>query len=429
MRFVFSMFTLACCTIFAAGSIDAAAPGGAFHLYTSLNPNGFSVITADQELPILLYLQSEYGLIDAGVCDPPPRGILAQVIYANGRVIDIPQASAGTSTLASPLQDEAYPAGLDACGDLNGAAFPYAIVSADLPYSQTFDVTASTDSGDYRGGAADSISRPGGHDGFWTFTPGASGAYLITLGATRGESAPIPGHELPERGFGGVGVWTGECGSLTELKTATSIIGDSQIAAQLEAGVTYTVIWEDYYVGSTENSVTLSIEALGEASANDIMDAIDLNEIGWGFHASGDTTANADLEISGCIEPVEGEGHGSGGNALSGADIWYRLPSTQAGEQYVIEITPGDGPNPVIDTVISLHAYNLNTHQVSEVTCVDDTDEGERLAPLSFTAEAGLIYYVMIETKPAYDQLPFGQFTLSGRLASETSSAANWLMY
>lgn len=401
-----------------------------WYRYTPNLPDGYSISTNDSDLPALLFLQERYGIGEVVPCSPLPEGILAQIIYPDGhtRTISNRQQRSAKTRTTSPSQVASFPLIADDCLSLDGQVFPFVFGGENLPYQESFDTSAAVDSGDYRGSAADSISRPGGHDGFWSFTPSQAGTYLFSLAATKGASTPIPDHEF-DRGFGGIGVWQGICGqTLTEIGTTSSILGDSVLPVYLDAETSYFVIWEDFYVGSTENSVTLSVQYLGEPVGNSINDAVSLAGMSWPFSVDGDTTANQNLSDNECLEdPDEGTGHGAGTNALTGAEIWYRLPATAAGIEYTLEILPGTGAFPVVDSLISLHAYNLSTHQVSHIDCNDDINEENRLSSLTFTAEASRIYYVTIETKPAYDQPGFGQFLLQGHAA--TAGVDDWMHY
>lgn len=412
-----------CCTAMAqAKSLQT-------YLYTPVDPDGFTVVTHDDQLPILQYLDYQYGIADVTEHPALPEGVLAEVTYANGNTTVI-EGGGQASSAYTPAQDGSFPPVANTCSaDALSTGSPYVITSDDLPYQQTFDTTGATDSGDFRGTAADNISRPGGHDGFWLFTPDESGTYLFSNFATKGDAAPIPDHDF-ERGFGGIGVWSGECGSLTEVGTANSIIGDSILPVVLEAGTTYTVIWEDYFVGSTENSVRLSVEFVGGPEGNTLSESISLVDEGWNFEITGDTTANENLEDSSCVEPAEGgPGHGPGTGELTGSEIWYRLPAATPGTEYTINVLPPSEDSTLVDTALVLHAYNRTTHQVAEVHCNDDVSEENRLSSITFTAEPNLIYYVMVETVAAFDQREFAQFMLQGLTTSQTSSVQSWKHY
>lgn len=422
--------TLLALAMTAAAWFGAAAEGwtGETLWYSPPAGGGYSVVTAYPGLPLLLYLEDRFGIADIRPAEPLPDGVVAKIVYANGGVMEIGGTPPAGGFRLRPSQEEIHEPVADDCETAREGGV-YAITAADLPYTGTFDVSAAADSGDFRGSAADSISRPGGHDGFWTFAPDAAGAYRFSLSALKASSSPIPGHDFElERGFGGIGVWEGECGSLSETGTANSIVGDSVLVAHLEAGTVYTVVWEDFFVGSTESRVTLSIESLGEPEGDEITSAVNLSDLGWGFEIEADTAANRNLADGDCIETEDGDGHGAGTGDVSGNDAWFRLPAAEPGAEYTVTAAPADGPNPVADTVISLHAYNLATHEVSPVSCVDDTDDGDRMAPLTFTAEAGRIYYVMVETKPGFDQLPFGQFALKG-IAGPVAGVGGWTLH
>jgi len=397
------------------------------YLYTPVDPSGFTVVTHDDELPILQYMDLHYGIAEISEHPALSEGVLAEVTYANGNTTVIDGSVQGSSTYG-PAQTGSFPPIANTCSaDELSAGSPYVITSDDLPYQQTFDTTGATDSGDFRGTAADSISRPGGHDGFWRFTPAESGTYVFSNFATKGDAAPIPDHDF-ERGFGGIGVWSGECGSLVEVGTANSIIGDSILPVTLEAGTTYTVVWEDYFIGSTENSVRLTVEYLGGPEGNTLNESISLVDTGWNFEVSGDTTPYQNLTDSSCIEPPEGgPGHGPGSGELTGSEIWYRLPAATPGTEYTINVLSPSEDSTLVDTALVLHAYNVTTHQVAEVHCNNDISEENRLSSITFTAEQNLIYYVMVETVPAFDQRSFGQFMLQG--LAQTSSVKTWKAY
>lgn len=400
--------------------------------YSSLNPAEHMVVTTDPDLPLLKYMEARYGVAGVPVTSTLPAGVLATYTRPNGQITTIdsrisnPVSQSGSSVWIA--QDDAFPLSANTCDEVAGAGFPFEISGSDLPYTQTFDTTQASDSGDYRGSAADFISSAGGNDGYWTFTPDESGTYIFTNSATKGDGAPIPDHDF-ERGFGGIGVWSGNCADgLTEVGTANSLVGDSQIPVALEAGVTYTVIWEDYFIGSIENSVTISIELIGAPVGNGIGDAVDLSEIGWNFSVVGDTTANADLDNAPCVEPPEDStGHGTGSAGYTGAELWYQLPSVTVGSQYTIAVL-SDEETTFVDSILTLHAYNFTTHQVSQIDCNNDISEENRLSSLTFTAEPNLIYYAMIESYPAFDQPAFGTFILEGS-AQTTSHVEHWETY
>lgn len=422
--------TIVALAVFAGMGLSAPAMAASqAYTYYPVDPSGFVVTTSDDQLPALEYLEYYYGI---GLVETHPGlapGVLAELVYGNGNVIEIDGAAqGGFHSLVRPQQAGNYPPIANSCeADELSSGFPYVITGADLPYQQTFDTTQATDSGDFRGSAADMISRPGGHDGVWLFTPDESGTYVFSNFATKGDFAPIPDHDF-ERGFGGIGVWSGSCGELTELGTANSIIGDSVLPVFLEAGTTYTVIWEDFFVGSVENSVRLSIEFAGGPEGNSLTEAISLVEEGWNFEYQGSTTANENLIDSSCVEDetVDGGGHG-GGESLTGAEVWYRLPATTPGVEYTVSVGSASEDAPIVDSALVLHAYNLSTHQVAEVACSDDISEDNRLSELTFTAEAMRIYYVMVETVPAFDQPAFGEFMLIG--TTQTSSVDGWQQY
>ncbi len=411
--------------VFAVSGVNAKSINT--YQYVPADPAGFSVVTATDDLPLLDYLAANFGVSLIVEHEPLEAGILAMIINANGSVRMIHGASSG-NTNASVLQEPAFLLIANTCdADEIAKGFPYAITSADLPYQETFDTSQAVDTGDFRGSAADVISRPGGHDGFWRFTPDVSGTYVFSNFATKGDSAPIPDHDF-ERGFGSIGVWSGDCGSLTEVGVTNSITGDSILPVSLEAGVTYVVVWEDFFIGSTENSVRLSIEFFGEPVGNTLNDAISLVEEIWNFEVIGDTIANQDLVESSCVEPpVVGEGHGSGITGITGSEIWYRLPSVEVDNQYTINILPASEDAPLVDSALVLHAYNFTTHQVAEMDCSNDINADERLSSITFTAEPNLIYYVMVETVTGFDQPAFGQFVLQG--LGQTSSVENWRHY
>lgn len=398
-------------------------------IFTPQNPSGFTVITNDLDLPVLAYQKQKYGTGQTLEHAPLPDGIQAEIVYPNVTKIQIKNQTVSAGRIHTN-QAESLPPVADRYNDVAlSSGFPFMITEADLPYQESFDTTQSTDDGDFRGSAADSISRPGGHDGFWLFTPENTGTYLFTMSATKGDSTPIPGHDF-ERGFAGIGVWqdNGE-GQFTEVGTANSVIGDSILPATLNAGKTYSIIWEDYFVGSTENSVTLSIEYLGEPAGNTIEKAVSLFDLTWNFEVTVDTTANQNLEDSFCVEPQDaGVGHGSGSGGLTGAEVWYRLPAVEAGNQYSLNILPDNSGEPVIDTAMTLHAYDTQVHQIAPVECSDNIDPENRLSSITFTAEENRLYYLMVETVPAFDQRSFDQFVLQG-IKQSTSSVLYWNRY
>lgn len=396
------------------------------YLYVASEQGGYGVITADPALPALAYQAAEYGVETILEHPPLPESVLAILLYPNGKEVVIEQGKQAVQYEGANRlqQSDSFQPIADTCdSDLLESAFPYVISGEDLPYQVTFDTTQASDSGDFRGSAADNISRPGGHDGFWRFTPDQTGKYIFRNFATKGESTPIPDHDF-DRGFGSIGVWSGECGNLAEMAINNSITGDSVVSVLLEAGVTYTVVWEDFFVGSVENSVRLTIEFAGEPVGNTLTESISLVDEGWNFEVTGNTLPNENLEDSTCVEAEEGTGHGAGTGELTGTDIWYRLPAATPGSEYTLNVLPTSEDSTLIDTALTLHAYNLSTHQVSEIACNDDISEENRLSSITFTAEEGRIYYVMVETVPAFDQGAFGPFVLQG--LADTTAIHEW---
>jgi hypothetical protein len=413
-------------SVLLAATFAHAKPSETFYRYTSLNPAGHTIVTRDAELPLLRYMENRFGIAEVEKTFALPDGVLATYRNPSGKTITINQPAKQSGVHMA--QNGSFPVTANTCDDaLLATGLPYAITSADLPYSQTFDTTLATDSGDYRGSSADNISSAGGNDGYWTFTPDESGTYVFTNSATKGAGAPIPDHDF-ERGFGGIGVWTGNCtDGFTEIGTANSLVGDSKIPVALEAGVTYTVIWEDFFIGSLENSVTLSIAFVGGPVGNDIGDAVDLSDLGWNFSVVGDTTANADLDNAPCVEaPDDGDGHGTSGSGYTGAELWYQLPYVAVGNTYTITVS-SDEETTFADSVITLHAYNFTTHQVSQLDCNDDIAEDNRFSSITFTAEPNLIYYAMIESFVAFDQPSFGTFIFEG--TAQATSVQHWEAY
>ncbi len=417
-----------CISALIFGAVMVHAKSQPTYKYSPVDPSGFCVITSADDLPILDYLFEQYGVESVEEHPALLENVLAKVIYPSGETVFINNGSSKQGSIKL-LQEDTYPPIANTCdGDEITSGFPYVITGADLPYQQTFDTTMATDTGDFRGSAADAISRPGGHDGYWLFTPGESGTYIFTNFATKGDFAPIPDHDF-ERGFGGIGVWSGNCGEEpTEIGTANSIIGDSILPVSLEAETTYLIVWEDFFVGSTENSVRLRIEFVGSPQGNTLNDSISLVDEGWNFEIVGDTTVNENLEDSSCVKPAdEGTGHGPGVGDLTGSEIWYRLPAVTPGAEYTLNVLPSKEESPLVDTALVLHAYNVTTHQVAEMSCSNDISEENRLSSITFTAEKNLIYYVMVETVPSFDQPSFGRFLLQG--LAQTSSVKNWTHY
>ncbi len=406
---------------------------------------GFSLTTADSSLDLLAWMEAQYGIADVQPAESLPEGVQALVRFADGTVTTIRKVQrsrtgedSGVQALSSSISDVAggsvhqlqgLPSIADDCEEITlSDGFPYHISGSDLPYTESFDISAATDDGDFRGTSADEISAPGGKDGFWFFTPDQTGKYLFTLLITR-PGPGIPGHDL-NRGNGGIGVWQGDCDStLTEVGTNNNIFGDAFLVVSLEAGQTYTVIWEDHYIGTqNENTAQLHIEYVGVPEANENMAAINLNDLSWeGLAVEVNTLANDDLVDGDCApEAVNPETGDHGFTPTAGAEKWYRLPATAPGSTYTVRTSPSDDEL-IQDTVLSLYGYNLTTHEFLPIDCNDDESEEVHFSRITFTAEAMRIYYVMVEAVGS-DGVNAGRFMLEGAVEGDPTSVHDWLI-
>jgi hypothetical protein len=286
---------------------------------------------------------------------------------------------------------------------------PIRIDNSLLPYDASFDASAATDDGDFRGSSADSISSAGGKDAFWKFEPTVSGIYSITV--TAGTSA-------------GVGVWEGACGALTEVGTAFNLFGggSTNLAVRLEANQSYYIVWEDFFPGSIENEVRLQVTAPQLPQGETAAVPIDLSGEHWGlgFSAAADNSANTNtlhFPSAACAPDLEA-GSGHGGNAGDGNDVWFRLPPVKTGVTYRLEGHAGTMTN----SIFVLYSHAAQGETVANLVieqCNDDKansgghDENDFMSLLEFTGDATRVYYLFVESY-SLSGPGDGSFTLEG---------------
>ncbi|MBZ0254559.1 hypothetical protein K8I31_00760, partial [bacterium] len=111
--------------------VYAAPSSGVAYLYQPLDLAGFSVVTSDEELPALLYLDEYYGIASVEEHEPLADGVLAELYYPNGNVVVISSGAASKGGV-SPAQSETAPFVADTCkAEAFETGFPYLIAAGD----------------------------------------------------------------------------------------------------------------------------------------------------------------------------------------------------------------------------------------------------------------------------------------------------------
>ena len=223
-------------------------------------------------------------------------------------------------------------------------------------------------------------------------------------------------------------MWQGDCDStLTEVGTNNNIFGDAFLVVSLEAGQTYTVIWEDHYIGTqNENTAQLHIEYVGVPEANENMAAINLNDLSWeGLAVEVNTLANDDLVDGDCApEAVNPETGDHGFTPTAGAEKWYRLPATAPGSTYTVRTSPSDDEL-IQDTVLSLYGYNLTTHEFLPIDCNDDESEEALFQITLLQKRCG---FTTSWLRQGSDGVNAGRFMLEGAVEGDPTSVHDWLI-
>jgi hypothetical protein len=394
------------------------------HVYTFVS-NDDDVICVETQNPDHDYVQFLLKSCELADVVLSPSKIAGTQVTVNGsNPFTIPEARPSRS-------ETVQTAAADTCSVATPGS-PYEITA--LPYDQTFNATAITNTGDYRGPGTH-FSGPAGADAFWVFTPATSGTYSVIISADDSSM--------------GIGIWQGTCTgpvvpptdppvSLTAVATYLDFTGGgtSALSVDLTASTTYYIVSEDHFTSTAPTELRLQVRLSPGADGDTIAGAIDLTTQSWdgGFTTEADTTNNADsfdhaISGSACLS-------GTNADPVAENDIWFRLPATVSGKNYRVE-TFAIGMSNSYAVLYSAASPASTIGDLTQIACNDDKSTGTKspepdsdfMSRIDFAGDPSKVFYLFIESYAVIGASGSpGPFSLQGADITSTT-VGDWVSY